>query len=533
MRLSANPARRLALVTVAIAAACAFTAQTGEPAFDAPAAPSIFVSTTGSDGAPCTRARPCASFDRAYHAARPGDVVEIAGGTYDTQTLTPDTAKGSGAMVVFRPAPNADVTVTNELAVRGAQHIEFRNLHLRDGFHVYTASSDITFRDVEAARLYIDSASDIRLIGGTMGPTANYDSQIRPSGPGAPPPHNIVIDGVTFHDSVLTPGSDEHVECLQVGEIDGLSIRNSRFDNCETHYVFISPFWGGPESNIVLENNIGGRIRDGFYGFRLAAGGSAETCGDVAFRYNSAIAPFSVACGRLAGKVQLVANVGPYPGDFACDSRFVYSHNVWNGAKCSPTDANGPSGFRDPNAADLHLVANAAAIGHGDPQDHPAGDIDGDARPLRWPADAGADQREPATIVLGRAIGSVKMGMTQEQVAAFYGRRSLQRVTLGRRRTRASTAVYRVHGGRLEVTYVSNRVVGIATTSVYYTTASGFGAGVRTAGAGALSGARWLSCRKAYRRQFGSTTVEFAPLRGRRGAPLGRISMMQISLGDC
>jgi hypothetical protein len=184
--------------------------------------------------------------------------------------------------------------VTDEVKVRGAAHLELRNMRFAGGWHVYEDSADVTFRGVSALYLYIDSASDIRVIGGSVGPTVDADNgQIRPSRAGAPPPRDILIDGVYFHDATLTPGSDAHVECLQVGEVNGLTIRNSRFNNCETHYTFISPFWGGAENDVVLENNMGGTVRSGFYGFRVAAG--AETCGNISMRYNSALTAYSNA----------------------------------------------------------------------------------------------------------------------------------------------------------------------------------------------------------------------------------------------
>ena len=54
----------------------------------------LSVSLQGSDSAPCSRA-PCASFDRAYQAARPGDIVEVHGGTYPDQRLSLDASKTS------------------------------------------------------------------------------------------------------------------------------------------------------------------------------------------------------------------------------------------------------------------------------------------------------------------------------------------------------------------------------------------------------------------------------------------------------
>src|SRR3954451_23944060 len=85
----------------------------------ATAAPALHVAPGGSDGGRCTAARPCASFDRAYHAARAGQVVRVAAGAYPDQRITPR----GGALaspVVFRPAAGARVSV-GDLALTGSQ----------------------------------------------------------------------------------------------------------------------------------------------------------------------------------------------------------------------------------------------------------------------------------------------------------------------------------------------------------------------------------------------------------------------------
>src|SRR5262245_45829006 len=61
----------------------------------------VFVSTTGSDQANCSRVSPCKTFDRAYRVAQPGQVVEVAGGTYGSQTIGADSSRGSADDVVF------------------------------------------------------------------------------------------------------------------------------------------------------------------------------------------------------------------------------------------------------------------------------------------------------------------------------------------------------------------------------------------------------------------------------------------------
>jgi hypothetical protein len=399
-----------ALVAVTLVLGCsAFGSSRSAAGAQAPAAaappapPSLYLSPTGSDGASCTQTAPCVGFDRAYHAAKPGQHVVVAAGTYGDQEIEVDATKTAAtANVVFEPAKGAAVTV-GYVDVFGS-HLELRNMTLA-GWHAKDSADGDVFRSIRAANFYISSAKNISIVGGSYGPqTDNDDAQIRPACPGCALPQNILIDGVVFHDALNSPGSDAHTECIQIGEIDGLTIRNSRFVNCEHHNMFLSPWWGGPVENVLLENNIGGVVRSGYYGFRLAAGDPGNVCKNVIFRYNSAETAFVVQCNQV-DNVQLIANVGPFP-TAGCDTRIVFVRNVWDGTKCGPTDTNAPSGFVDPAISDLHLKPGSAAIGHGVAGSFPKRDIDGQLRPISPPAkakakkkkvkpvpDAGADER--------------------------------------------------------------------------------------------------------------------------------------------
>ncbi len=64
----------------------------------------LYLSPSGSDSNPCSRTAPCLSLNRAYRVAKPGDVVEVADGTYGNQTINFDSTKTSTTDVVFRAA---------------------------------------------------------------------------------------------------------------------------------------------------------------------------------------------------------------------------------------------------------------------------------------------------------------------------------------------------------------------------------------------------------------------------------------------
>ena len=72
---------------------------------DPPVSPDVpasrFVSPSGSDTASCGASDPCRSFNRAYEAALPGQVVDVAGGVYP--------ASGSNT-IPRRPRPRTSIS---------------------------------------------------------------------------------------------------------------------------------------------------------------------------------------------------------------------------------------------------------------------------------------------------------------------------------------------------------------------------------------------------------------------------------------
>jgi hypothetical protein len=237
--------------------------------------------------------------------ARPGESVDVAGGSYGLQVI-PVVADRAGAPVVFRPAAGARVALA-AIEVYGA-HVELRDFATR-GWYVKEGASDVTFRDVAAdGAIFITSASQVRILGGSVGPGDSIDSQIKAADTaGAPVPSDIVIDGVDFHDWTRRANPSAHVECLQIAAGQRITIRNSVFKDCETHGVFVRS-WGGTMgiSDLDIEHNWFGATNVGYYALRVAVSRSV-VYQRIRVAYNTAFQPLRIDAGA-AKSVTVVGN---------------------------------------------------------------------------------------------------------------------------------------------------------------------------------------------------------------------------------
>jgi hypothetical protein len=368
-----------------------------------------FVSPSGSDSAPCIRASPCRSFARAFDAAPSGAAIEVASGDYGCTPIS----GAKTATVTFVAARDALPTTTCALEV-DAIHIAFRNLHLA-GLRMAQTASYITLRNVDitcqdqppfplwdghcSAGIF-GAPSNFAMYGGSVGPTwdngagsAPGNSQIGIPYDGGPyEAHNILFDGVRFHDNRLVDPA-AHSSCLMLGGGNGVTIRNSKFDHCKifdlfvTWWGFTSPQYPAP-SNILLENNWFFDTLDHNYSILFSDYPARYT--NVTVRYNSFTGTLGIDRGVPFTGFNVIGNVGPLPS-FSCTPGVHYAYNVWDGAKCSSTDRQAPSGYVNPtDGGDLTLKPAAAAINHGDPRAFPRQDIFGHRRPRGRRPDAGA-----------------------------------------------------------------------------------------------------------------------------------------------
>ena len=350
-----------------------------------------YVSMNGSDANPCSQAAPCKSLDRAFRVSAAGQTVSVAPGSYPSQTIAVDSSKAS----------TADVTFLGNGATTGEIVVEASHLTLKDfntgGWKASEGSSDITFQNVNVTHggFYVNSATNVSVLGGVVDGAGQYwtnGNDVKTMSTTSVVPSGILFDGVTIQNYRRAPGSSDHVDCLHVMAVNGLTIRNSRFANCEAFDVLFTKYLGPTPSNILIENNFFRCCGSGFYSVQLG-GDHGEAFQNVTIRNNSADKGMTV--GEDGSNT--VANVDYYNNDVpdigGCNRNGVTAdYNVLfdQNAKCGPHDLLVASGFV--SATDLHLVAGAPAINAGLAGQSPATDIDGQARPQGPAPDIGADE---------------------------------------------------------------------------------------------------------------------------------------------
>ena len=308
-----SPGIRARTGRYALVAALALAALTATPpARTAPnVLPTLRVSPTGNDAALCTQSLPCKSFTRAYKVAQPGQTVLVAAGWYTGQVIEVDPQKTSEADVVFVPTTGATVIVNGRVDVYGS-HIELRSMTFKGGWYAKSGSQDLTFRNVSATLIGIQSARRVNVLGGEVGPwtaTSEGDPKIaKSSATSTIVPSDILIDGTRFHDIVRPPGSGRHTECLQIGAAANLTIRNSQFENCAVYSVFISSWGPGyPLSNILVERNVFGAL-EGFHSISLNVVAGGEPCQGCTIRDNISEKPIATNVETAGSSVSVVGN---------------------------------------------------------------------------------------------------------------------------------------------------------------------------------------------------------------------------------
>jgi hypothetical protein len=328
--------------------------------------PSVLVSPTGSDRAPCTRTQPCRSFDRAYRAARPGEAIEIAGGTYPTQRIRVDPRKlGEQPPVRLSPAPGELVTIAGDLIMYGSNAVfdggDGRSrLRLRNLFSQAVAgartSHDVTFENLDGAAFLIGPNRRITIRGGDWGPNVlcggggTHESKVGPDGTiRRQVPRDIVLEGLRIHDQTSRDLARCHTGGLMLISADGFTLRDTVFERNAVYDVSVGDFtgrYGNPRRVVFERNRFGhpvGDIQDrernnGQTEVQFSEPGEWRDWTIRGNRFDNGLSLIWSEPDKSFARVRVTDNVG---GSSDCDlvgQAVTWSDNVWDDEVCGSSD---------------------------------------------------------------------------------------------------------------------------------------------------------------------------------------------------
>lgn len=316
----------LALLTGGIASASAAT---------------LFVSP-GASGTACTQAAPCPTPASAYAKASPGDVIEVASGSYGNVSLAdrPTLSATGAAQVVIRPASGANVTANDLLVFASNLRVVGFSIPCCYGQpDVRAPAHDVVIEDAKATNFYVTgSTRNVTIKGGEYGPyvSTGGGSHIKSAsagGDGTDFPVDTVVDGVYFHDYSVPSGSSAHLDCLHVFYHQRVTVKNSRFERCQHYGILLGSNGAGRVDGDVITNNYFGDAE--VAGFALR-GGPGEDFNDVLVQNNTGGTVTPQTTNTLTN-VRWYDNVVDSVG--SCRSGIDYQRNtITSGSLCGATD---------------------------------------------------------------------------------------------------------------------------------------------------------------------------------------------------
>lgn len=194
-------------------------------------------------------AAPCRTLDAAYQRSRPGDVIELAAGTYPAQVVADRAVAAEGPNVVARPAPGAVVNI-GPVDVGGPgltlEGLTLSGVTLRATAH-RSGVDRATFTGTgQHATLFAATGLFVtrsRLTGGFDSDRLQVHGSV-----------DALVEGNLIGGTTLSPGSRSHVDCIQVLAADGLVVRGNVIFGCAGQAVFVQSTFG-PVQRVHFERN--------------------------------------------------------------------------------------------------------------------------------------------------------------------------------------------------------------------------------------------------------------------------------------
>jgi hypothetical protein len=340
----------------------------------------------------------CGSFNAAYQAAKPGDLVLVQSGSYGAVSIS---AKASAAApnVVIQTAPGASVSFsslsTGDVGTNaaGAKYFSIvgpmsgNRAELQIAAHIVLDGLTLNGQGQNDNVTYLSAVDDVTLR--NMDICCNLDQKLLMIDSYRGPTTNVTVDHSSFHGQQASSTS-VHMECIYDNGVVGFTVRRSTFNGCkQTGDMLITQSGTAPApSNTLIENNIWYPSTNA-NGATTAYSIQSVVTGSITIRNNLFLAPMVVSSN--GSNYRMSGNIG-YQG--SCPGGVTYSHNIWVDAKCSSSDSQNsailsPTFYVASASGNWHYKATNPAINAGDPASYPANDLDGNKRPAGTAPDAG------------------------------------------------------------------------------------------------------------------------------------------------
>jgi len=262
--------------------------------------------------------------------AKPGQVVQIAGGSYGTQSIGVDTSKdAASANVIFQPAPGASVTLANSTLTVGGAHVEFHRISMDQAacsntqpappcpqLVIQWPAHDVLVDGFQASRFYITGAYSVTIQNSDFGPSWDNHGIIHADTAGNRP-HDITITNTSVHDHLNTSACMAQASCFSAHHQgcgptinDAYNVLESgmRFTNCQDLGQLVKPYRFANQ-NITIQNSYFGS-NGGYYSLDLTSIAAMPNQG-IHIRNNTFSKGVSVTSGIPYPNSDFVGNIIP------------------------------------------------------------------------------------------------------------------------------------------------------------------------------------------------------------------------------
>ena len=129
-------------------------------------------------------------------------------------------------------------------------------LRIEGAAHLEPGADGSRFEELTiAGPAYVTGAHEVAIVASRLTPGTDDDAlQIKPSATGEEPPRDVEVIGNDLGPGYLEPGSDSHIDSLQILGAEGLLIRGNRFRESDSQSFLASPGMGTISDIRIIDN---------------------------------------------------------------------------------------------------------------------------------------------------------------------------------------------------------------------------------------------------------------------------------------